>query len=82
MAYQNNSGNLDVYDCGTMVTFVNMPGVRGSITGIRIRDRYVSYEVSYFLNNIYCSVYFAAYELEFQNNSNKIKIGFKILEDQ
>jgi hypothetical protein len=67
--------DIIVYKSGIYVQIKNI-NVNGYITGIIIRDDRILYEVSYFLNDNYCSHCFYEYQLCFVQ-PEKITIGFK-----
>lgn len=67
---------IDVYKCGTKIKLTNA-NVPGFITAICIRGKNITYEVSYFLNSVYCSNWFNSYEFELvEENESSDKIGF------
>jgi len=66
---------MKIYKCGTEVIIKNIDIV-GYITAVIIRFNNVTYEISYFLNNIYYQSWFNEIEFELKNKVEKINIGF------
>jgi Neuraminidase (sialidase) len=69
---------IEVYPCGTKTQITDIK-TDGHITGINLRGIHanIMYEVSYFFNNQYQSHWFYEIQLNFQENIEKEKIGFK-----
>jgi hypothetical protein len=66
-----------IYKCGQKVK-INDINIFGYITGINIRNNNTMYEVSYYMNNNYYVHWFYDYQLDFGDESIKIKIGFEM----
>jgi len=66
---------MKIYKCSTEVIIKNIEIV-GYITAVIIRFNNVTYEISYFLNNIYYQSWFNEIEFELKNKVEKINIGF------
>lgn len=67
---------LKIIDCGTCV-ITKSQGIDAIITAINIRFEKVQYEISYFYNGDYKSVWLNENEFEFETKEAKNKIGFK-----
>jgi hypothetical protein len=71
---------IEVYPSGTKVQFKDID-VIGRITAVTLRGNLtIMYEVSYFLNNQYCSYWFYDSQLNFEE-VEKVKIGFKEIKE-
>lgn len=66
---------MKVYKDGTMVTMI-LAGVEGMITEIRIKGGHVDYEISYFADFHYKTVFLTEKEFKVKTD-NRITIGFK-----
>lgn len=76
---------LEVYRPGTKVNIIDnnmrIPGfiTRTNLIGMPIT---IMYEVSYFLNNSHCCGGFYDFQLEFDPNEEKKKIGFREIKEE
>jgi len=67
---------MEVIKYGTKVESV-IGGIIGIITAISIRESGFSYEVSYFVDSEYKSIYLCESEFVIRGKRNTQKIGFK-----
>jgi hypothetical protein len=67
---------INIYPCGTKAT-TKMGSLAGMITCIQLRFNNVCYELSYFHNGEMKTCWVYEPELDFNNDSGKIEIGFK-----
>jgi hypothetical protein len=79
---------IEVYPNGTKVQIITPDeyNLKGQITRISLIGNFIDglvimYEVSYYLNNQYYIHHFYDYQLNFDPNAKKEKVGFKELKD-
>lgn len=65
---------LKVFNCGTMVT-TKLGNLEGMITCYSNRFMKIQYEITYYLNGEFKTVWLT--DNEFTTNKSKTKIGFK-----
>jgi hypothetical protein len=66
---------MEVYKCGIYV-IIKSSGIRAMITACVIRFQNMSYEVSYFSDGQYTSIWLNEFEFD-TDREEKTKIGFK-----
>jgi hypothetical protein len=69
--------SIDVYSCGTYVA-IKINGVKAMITAVSIRYSHIIYEITYYTNDEFKTVWMRDEEFEIKNDYGKTNIGFKI----
>lgn len=72
---------MEIFNFGTEVGF-NSNNNFGTITGVCIRDKNVTYEISYFNEGKVCSDWFYEHQFCTLESVTKSKIGFKNKNDE
>lgn len=67
----------EVYKSGTKVNIIGCENLPATITAVTLRDNLIKYEISYFHDSQYMSVWLSEYEFSVEEENNKVKIGFK-----
>lgn len=67
---------IEVLQHGSKVTMNGNHDVEGFITGIVIRRNYIQYEIGYFNNGDYKSIWLQEFEITV-TNGERVQIGFK-----
>lgn len=69
---------IEVYSYGAKVAIVGAGSICGTITACCIRDKSVSYEVSYMHDGNHKQAWLASHEMVAEEDKEKQEVGFKV----